>query len=309
LPKPVIIKEHRYGWGYAMSGLKPFHHSDGVLVDDFIENSFSWNYHAKRRGREVPHRRPWVGFIHNPPNMPHWFGDGKSSNQHIFKMKHWKQSVSQCQVLFALSNYHRDWLRKQLPCPIETLRHPTETPDAKFTWKSFQANNQPKIVQIGWWLRRAESIHHLDTKLDRAVLQLSTPWFSAMRISPNRFARDPRVKVISYLPDGEYDQLLSQNVVFLDLYDTSANNAVIECIVRNTPVLVTDHPATREYLGQSYPLFFDSLEQAGDKSNDLGAIRAAHDYLREDPEGIKHKLQLDQFVADFVAHLKEVGIE
>lgn len=309
LPKPIIINEHRSGWGYAMAGLKPLHHSDGILVDDFIENSFSWNYQAKRRSREIPHRCSWVGFIHNPPHMPQWFGDGKSSNQQIFEMKHWKQSISQCKLLFALSDYHRDWLRQQLPCPVETLHHPTETPEILFAWNIFQQQRPAGIVQVGWWLRRAESIHKLNTKLERKVLQLNTSWFAAMRTSQHRFPRDPKVEYIKYLSNGDYDHLLSQNVVFLDLYDTSANNAIIECIVRNTPVLVTDHPATREYLGKSYPLYFDSLETASAKSDDMGAIRAAHDYLRDDPNNIKTKLQRETFVTDFVSHLKERGIE
>ena len=65
------------------------------------------------------------------------------------------------------------------------------------------------------------------------------------------------VKFIDHLDNNDYDVLLSQNIVFLDLYDTSANNAVIECIARGTPLLINRHPATIEYLGEKYPFYFD----------------------------------------------------
>ena len=38
--------------------------------------------------------------------------------------------------------------------------------------------------------------------------------------------------------DEEYDKLLSENIIFVELYDSSANNLVIECIARNTPILI-----------------------------------------------------------------------
>jgi hypothetical protein len=87
------------------------------------------------------------------------------------------------------------------------------------------------------------------------------------------------VKIIDHLENNDYDILLSKNIVFLDLYDTSANNAVIECIARGTPLLINKHPATIEYLGEEYPFYFDSLKEASDKLNDIDLIRDTHQYL------------------------------
>jgi hypothetical protein len=81
------------------------------------------------------------------------------------------------------------------------------------------------------------------------------------------------------LDNNDYDVLLSQNIVFLDLYDTSANNAVIECIARGTPLLINRHPATIEYLGEKYPFYFDSLKEANEKLNNIDLIRDTHQYL------------------------------
>ena len=67
--------------------------------------------------------------------------------------------------------------------------------------------------------------------------------------------------------------------MFLDLYDTSANNAVIECIARGTPLLINKHPATVEYLGEEYPFYFDNLEEASKKSKNYVLIEKTHQYL------------------------------
>jgi hypothetical protein len=55
--------------------------------------------------------------------------------------------------------------------------------------------------------------------------------------------KNASVAVIEQLPDNKYDELLSRNAVFLNLLDASASNTVVECIVRNTPILVNRLPA------------------------------------------------------------------
>ena len=83
------------------------------------------------------------------------------------------------------------------------------------------------------------------------------------------------------MSNDEYDITLSQNVVFLDLYESSANNAIIECIARTTPIAANPIPAVVEYLGPEYPLYFNSLEEAANKINDDKCILDAHNYLKE----------------------------
>ena len=63
------------------------------------------------------------------------------------------------------------------------------------------------------------------------------------------------------------------------LSKNSANNAVIECIARGTPLLINKQPATVEYLGEEYPFYFDNLEEASKKSKDYVLIEKTHHYL------------------------------
>ncbi len=70
------------------------------------------------------------------------------------------------------------------------------------------------------------------------------------------------VEKITNLDNDAYDLLLTKHVVFLDLVDCSAANTVIECIVRNTVIVVNRHPALEELLGVTYPGFYDSMYEA-----------------------------------------------
>jgi hypothetical protein len=75
--------------------------------------------------------------------------------------------------------------------------------------------------------------------------------------------------------------LLSENIVFIELYDANANNTIVECIARGTPILVNPLPAVVEYLGEDYPLYFNNLPEAAEKALDLKLILEAHQYLME----------------------------
>jgi hypothetical protein len=279
-----------------MDSLKSLHLEGGVSLVDFVEKPFAWDLSANRKKGTVPYTKPWVGIIHNPPNMPEWFGSGNTSNQHIFAMKAWKKSLPSCQGLFTLSEYHRNYLQPLFNFPVVNLFHPTETPEIKFTLDAFHNNKQKKIIQVGWWLRKFESIHKLTSKLQRAVLHCGNPWFKYLKLSEKNFAKDSKVIQLPWKPNKSYDLLLSRNLVFVDLYDSSANNAIIECIVRNTPILVNPLDSVKEYLGDSYPFYFSTLEEAQNKAEDFQLIEEAHNYLRQLS---KEKLTQECFLKSF----------
>ena len=67
------------------------------------------------------------------------------------------------------------------------------------------------------------------------------------------------VEVHKRLDNTEYDQILSGSVVFLDLIDCSASNTIVECIARQTPILIRRLDPVVEYLGEEYPLYFTDL--------------------------------------------------
>lgn len=92
---------------------------------------------------------------------------------------------------------------------------------------------------------------------------------------------DASVTIIDRLENNEYDAFLASNIVFLNVVDASACNTVIECCVRCTPIIVNRHPALEEYLGQCYPLFYTTIEEAGALAEDMAKIEEAEIYLRQ----------------------------
>ena len=82
-----------------------------------------------------------------------------------------------------------------------------------------------------------------------------------------------------YVAEDRYDELLSRNVVITEAFDASANNVVIECLARNTPLIVNRHPAIVEYLSADYPLFFDDIDEVPGLLR-RARVLAAHRFLK-----------------------------
>lgn len=111
---------------------------------------------------------------------------------------------------------------------------------------------------------------------------------------------DASVTVMEHVSNEVFDDLLAQNIVFIDLIDCSTANSILECIVRNTPLLINPLPAVIEALGENYPFYFTSLTEAAAKANSIDLIAAATNYLAIMD---KRALHLDYFLNDFQAKL------
>jgi hypothetical protein len=73
---------------------------------------------------------------------------------------------------------------------------------------------------------------------------------------------DSSVLIQNKVDNQTFDNLLSSNIVFLKLVDASACNTLIECIVRNTPIIINKLDAITELLGKDYPLYYETIEEA-----------------------------------------------
>jgi polysaccharide pyruvyl transferase WcaK-like protein len=105
------------------------------------------------------------------------------------------------------------------------------------------------------------------------------------------------VEVLEELKNGEYDLLLSKTVVFLDLVDASTANTILECIVRETPLIVNKIPPTVELMGEDYPLFYTSIQEAVGLMN-IDKIREGIEYMKTMD---KERYRIDNFVDSFVS--------
>ncbi len=332
-----VFSCHRGGWNLAIDSLKSLHHQDGVYLDSFIEDNFAWKHWKegvrepnvmKRLMHEggfealatseekgiTPYKRPWIGVIHNPHRMPSWFHP-QESPQAIFAKEIWKRSMEHCKGMICLSDYQAEWLRSQVDCPVLSLIHPAEIPKAQFSFERFKQSREKKIVQVGWWLRRLNAIYALPLAEGNAAgyqkIRLVPRFFDdadryltelmakeAENISiPLSKAYSANTHEIQHLPNGEYDSLLSQNIGFVDLYDSGANNTVVECIARATPLLVNKLPSVIQYLGEDYPFYYESHEEAAEKALDMELIKKTNGYLKQC--STRGKLSFDFFYESF----------
>lgn len=289
ISEKIVRAEHRSGWAYALEALEPLLTPQGILLDTFIEANFGWNLRDKQQQGIVPYREPWVGFVHNPPGIPEWH-EYYSAPQVMFASPAWRDSVCYCRGLLTLSETMAAWLRQATELPVVALVHPTEAPAVRFEWSRFVRNPEPKLIQVGWWLRRFRSIYELPVScLQRAVLTPVLPerhahFRDAVARDTSRASRrsgaEDSVLSLPYQTHEGFDELLAENLVFLHLYDSVSNNTLVECIVRETPVLVNPLPSVVEYLGPEYPFYFNTLEEAAQKAEDDVCVRAAHEYLQ-----------------------------
>ena len=114
------------------------------------------------------------------------------------------------------------------------------------------------------------------------------------------------INIIDKLKNDEYDKLLTNNILFINLIDASAVNTVIECIIRNTPILVNRHPAIVELLGDKYPLFYEDTNDYYKLNldivrilNDPYSIYNAHKYLSKIDKKI---FQIKSFNNDLMSY-------
>jgi hypothetical protein len=272
--------EHHSGWPFAVRALRSLHAEDGILFDDFVENTFLWEDSLRA------HAQPWVGVFHHPPGVPAWLA-GDQSFEAMLENRWFRASQAFLRLAICLSANHADRLRQALGVPTAAVWHPTEMPRVSFTSANFNANPRKRIVQVGYWLRNLEAIHQLPNipGFIKARLALPYPWVRTAEARLRQYwaAEGARpyqgnVEEIARLDDDAYDELLTRNVVFLELFDSSANNTIIECLVRNTPVVVNRLPALEEYLGPGYPLYYNDLGQAS-RLITIERVLQAHHYL------------------------------
>lgn len=315
---PCSYPGHRSGWKYAVNSLRPLHTPDGILLDDCFDRKFSWSSpvlfaakHAVSMRDPIgafqiaflTYKEGWIGFLHDPP-IAHPFQNIKNLSNSV-DSSCWQKNIKTCLGLFTLSTYLKDWLSHRCNVPIQALIHPTETPTSFFCPNKFANAPQRQLVQIGWYYRCLRSIYDIPTRTYKKI------WLMPKNNRSRRIIKEliekeygndclPQLSSVEspeFLSNDDYDSLLTSSLVFIHLYDSSANNAIIECIVRNTPILVNPLPAVKEYLGEEYPLYFETLREAAAKAEDIDLVLQAHEYLKNLP--IKQKLTGEYFLKSF----------
>ena len=284
-----LSSQHRGGWSSVLTDLNQidfFNSNSSIRFIDLMEKYFLWSKAYRCDSL-------WAGILHWTPKVPPYTAHLNLSIEPIFKNPNFIASLDSCLCIVSLSTYLTEYIESQLQklnkqVKVYTLKHPVDTNGIiPFNFECYQKNQEKYLIHIGQQLRNTTSIYRLEVPSSFKKL-----WFTGnkkltdskhlLTLENNalQYEFDESCVTRMYISDyTEYDTYLSQNIVFLDLYDASANNAVLECIIRSTPVIVNRLPATEEYLGVEYPLFFETLDQVPKILADENLIFRAHQYL------------------------------
>jgi hypothetical protein len=304
------ILEHRGGWKSVMHHLERedlFNPNASIDFFDMIEKPFIWKQHGHGQLKE---QRKWGGVVHCTPSTPSYLHIVNIS-QLFVPNSYFIQALPYCLFIVVLSQYVADYFNSQFellqlmhPPPVHVLFHPVETDDIiPFSFHSFLNNPNKQLIQLGQQLRKMSSIYKIS--VPSAPVSISKMWLTGTQnfnkcIQLLKLEKTHDLEMLdmasvkmTYLTSFcEFDLLLANNIVFVDLFDASACNAILECIVRNTPIIINRLPAVVEYLGDSYPLYFKSLDEVPTILEDTDRLLKAHLYLtRMD----KSQLSIDYF--------------
>lgn len=293
---------HRSGWPYVMSHLRKHHnvHSK-ILLDDYIERTFLFKNHDRY---EIVHRTPWVAICHHPPDIPEWYSNERL--QRLDKNRRWQASFENLELVISLGNNLTTWIENNWFKKCITIRHPSSIPKRQWSVENFEKNTTKRLVQVGTWLRNTLAIYHVDAShfLKKTRLIQSGEWAKKIDITCLRkYGRNPKstyVEEMPYVDNKKYDLLLSENIIFLNLITAVANNTIVECIARNTPIVVNRLAGPVYYLGPDYPLFYRTLEEVPELLT-LERILSAHYYLKKMK---KEFLSGSRFAGDLITACK-----
>ena len=285
--------DHRGGWKWILEELtKNCVNKNGIILYDMLDAYFLW----KNRNPPIINT-PWCGFIHGTPITPKH--SKKFGIDNILTHTCFIESLKKCVCLFTLSQYITDHIldhfkKQDIKINVYTLKHPTMNvkPIHQFNIKKYLnnvSNNNKLLLQIGFQMRRISSIYKLKVPNYKKVWLTGC---SSIKQSYRRLILDFKennitnyeelmedVSMLYFDNFNQYDSLLAKNIVFVDLYDAACNNTVVECIIRNTPIIINKVGGVSEYLGDDYPLYFTKLSDVPKILNNTQKIIQAYSYL------------------------------
>jgi len=317
ITKSTSFSAHRSGWNYVMNNLMRFNSFDKIMLDDFVDITFGYRYRENQIKQTIPYTKPWIGFIHHPPKICPWYEDDYREQIDIhnyMRTYEFSESMEKCEGIFVLSDYLKNYLKKNFDCfkkvPIFSLKHPTSF-DSLLLWdyNKFRASGGrgTRVINVGYFLRTLSTIYTAkfqNKRVERILMPSSLEY--AIRSLKNEISYKnltidkSLVKIMSWQDHKFFDKALEQSLVLLDLYDTSCNNAIIESIVRNTPLLINKHPATIEYLGKNYPLY-TNFKKPINVNNEK--IYEAHEYIKNLD---KTDLSIEYFCDEFNKNVNQI---
>jgi hypothetical protein len=256
--------QHFMGWQPAIDEIKKLHHNQGVLFIGYLDKIAAFE----------KIKEPFIGFFHHTPENPDIYYKkplvGKFKGlEYYFQTNIWNENKRFCKGIFTLSSHLAEFIKKKTGIKSQSLLHPFPQPETFFDFDDFLENPNKMLFHPGNWLRNFDIFNKIKSPFKKYIT--NKIFFK----NPNR-----TVHSLGFIDKEKYNSILDQNIVFQCYYDMGASNTLGECIVKNTPIIINRLPATEEYLGKDYPLFFDTIDEAETILHNTEKIEEGYIYLK-----------------------------
>ena len=269
----------------------------------------------------------WIGILHLTNKVPQHQNNIDIDN--LFYRKNFADSLKHCKGLIVLSQTMKNYLdnfKKQYnllrDINIYCLKHPTITNILNFNLKKFFENDKYNLILLGQQLRKVTDIFLINNQLINNKIWLSGS--NILKKNNNMLFEDllynnmlsddktfifykDKIQFKYYKDFRKYDNDVITSIIIIPLYNASANNSILEIMASNTPAFITRLPATEEYLGPNYPMFYSHVDEINTILSDKNLFKKkytdTHNYLKNMD---KSDLTYERFYSDLLKIINNV---
>lgn len=234
--------------------------------------------------------KPFIAFFHQVVS------GYERSLENIFHSELWMHNKQYFLGGFVFSDYQKMYLQSiHYDRNIHLTMHPTRM-DVK-RWSFAQYMNRQIFLHVGVHCR---NVHFF---LDAARRRKNRDRFQVLAARNEDYemnsaaCKASSVELVKRLNSHAYQAALSSSVIFVNLTDGAANNTILECIARGTPILINGVGGVKEYVGEDYPLLYSDMSHALHlidmikKNPEI--LKKAHQHLLS----LRHKYTINQFIS------------
>jgi len=241
-----------------------------LVFFDFIDREFGWDYYKFEKKYPDGVTFKWGGIIHHPFELERYWGNNLAVSEYL-NIPYVRKSLKTCKFIIVLSDSLKNEIIESkildgFNIPIYVIYHILPLPLTKnITYKN-TFENKKFFTFLGWSFRNFNLFCKIkiNNHLKKVILPGTTSdeqnsrMNTILKIQTNDNHKN--IHFLHNLPIDEFVKILYQSILFLDFDGVSANNAIVECITYNLPIICRKTTATIFYLGEDYPMFFENEE-------------------------------------------------
>jgi|MDTC01.1.fsa_nt_gb hypothetical protein len=276
------------GWSTVNNLLDKYQESKTAKI-----NLVTFTWETFLSGQYDVFEQPWIGIDHLVNFVPQYYRKISKNilpeSNFFNRILHKSNVLENCKGIIYTSDSTR---LNGLNCkytkhiPKCTIHHPVilDPESRQFNLDAYFNNKNKKLINLGWFNRNFgffERLNILD--FEKLFVFGGLSGYKGYVFTEDMYYHGIDMistEVSARLSDEELNNLLSENLIFVNLYDSSANNAIINSIQRNCPIVINRLDACVEYLGSDYPLYYDYPDEIQDLLSE-SSIASAHEYLKQ----------------------------